>query len=91
LIHPNGSIEVLPGPMPAMALSKLIGADIIDTVNLPNGMVMIVDDAGHQKKKPVNEIATRLYLNRCKPGTTHFIVGDVVIVPDADFADDDIQ
>jgi hypothetical protein len=41
LIHPNGSIEVLPGPMPAMALSKLIGADIIDTVNLPNGMVMI--------------------------------------------------
>jgi len=47
--------------------------------------VMIVDDAGHQKGLPVNAAATALYHARCLPGTTHQIVGDVVIVPDSDF------
>lgn len=37
-------------------------------------------------RKPVNHKATLLYLKNCSPGTTHEIVGDVVIVPDADFA-----
>ncbi|GAP37344.1 hypothetical protein ABXN37_19660 [Piscinibacter sakaiensis] len=37
-------------------------------------------------RKPVNEEATRLYLANCRPGTTHQIVGDVVVVPDEDFA-----
>jgi hypothetical protein len=36
--------------------------------------------------KPVNVEATRLYLLNCKPGTTHQIVGDVVVLPDEDFA-----
>lgn len=36
--------------------------------------------------KPVNEAATALYLRNCLPGTTHKIVGDVVIVPDEDFS-----
>ena len=36
--------------------------------------------------KPVNAEATRLYHAVCVPGTTHEIVGDVVIVPDSDFA-----
>ena len=36
--------------------------------------------------KPVNAEATRLYHAVCLPGTTHEIVGDVVIVPDSDFA-----
>jgi len=36
--------------------------------------------------KPVNAEATSLYLANCKRGTTHQIVGDVVIVPDSDFA-----
>ncbi len=37
-------------------------------------------------RKPVNEEATRLYLANCVPGTTHRIVGDVVVIPDEDFA-----
>lgn len=37
-------------------------------------------------RKPVNAEATRLYREVCVPGTTHQIVGDVVIVPDSDFA-----
>lgn len=36
--------------------------------------------------KPVNAIATELYLTVCVPGTTHQILGDVAVVPDEDFA-----
>lgn len=36
--------------------------------------------------KPVNFKATALYHANTKPGTTHQIVGDVIIVPDDDFA-----
>ena len=38
------------------------------------------DYAGNEEKK-----ANALYLERCRPGTTHYIVGDVAIVPDSDF------
>lgn len=65
---------------------RMIGADIIDTVNLRDGRVMLVDDDGHQKFLPVNERATELYHSVCKPGTTHKIVGDVAICLDEDFA-----
>jgi len=38
-------------------------------------------------RKPINAEATRLYLaNYCIPGTTHQIVGDVVVMPDSDSA-----
>ncbi len=67
-------------------LHKLIGADTIDTVNLRNGDVMLVDDAGHAKGLPVNQEATKFYHSVCKPGTTHVIRGNVVVVPDLDFA-----
>lgn len=33
-------------------------------------------------RKPVNERATKLYWQNCVPGTTHQIVGDVVVIPD---------
>lgn len=64
--------------------------------------VMCVDDNGYETKaverdgvtymvpqrarKPVNAKATALYHANCLPGTTHQIVGDVVVVPDEDFA-----
>lgn len=92
----------------------LIGCRTIDTVTLPNGMVMLVDDDGYEvevvdhgtqpdprfdgrptrvferkcvhAKKPVNHEATQLYWARCRPGTTHQIVGDVAVVRDEDFS-----
>lgn len=67
-------------------LSTLLGADGLDTVNLRDGTVMLVDDLGHSKDLPVNEKATALYLSICRPGTTHQIRGDVVITVDEDFA-----
>lgn len=64
--------------------------------------VMVVDDLGYETKaitdenatllvpmrarKPVNAEATRLYHENCQPGTTHQIVGDVLVVPDQDYA-----
>lgn len=36
--------------------------------------------------KPLNVVATALYHANCQPGVTHQIVGDVVVVPDGDFA-----
>ena len=64
--------------------------------------VMCVDDNGYETKsvdipqgvwlkpvrarKPFNVEATRLYHLNCTPGTTHAIVGDVLILPDEDFA-----
>ena len=36
-------------------------------------------------RKPVNELATRLYHAECVPGTEHQIVGDVFVCPDKDF------
>lgn len=68
-------------------LRKLVAAELFDTVRLADRVhVMLVDDEGYAKELPVNEKATALYLERCYPGTTHQILGDVVIVPDDDFA-----
>ena len=65
--------------------------------------VMVVDDAGYETEtindggvitlKPVRALkaenveATRLYHASCRPDTTHVIVGDVLVVPDMDFAE----
>jgi hypothetical protein len=35
-------------------------------------------------RKPINAEATRLYLQICRPGTTHQIAGDVAIMHDSD-------
>lgn len=85
VIHADGKITNLPGPMQLSEIKIVIGCDCIDTVNLPDGMVMILDDNGYAKELPVNEIATKIYWSRCIPGTTHEILGAVVIVPDSDF------
>lgn len=64
--------------------------------------VMLVNDAGYdtrvvengnhtelvpvRARLPLNQEATRLYLLNCRPNTDHQIVGDVIVVPDEDFA-----
>ena len=67
-------------------IAALIHADTLDTVNLRDGHVMFGDDAGHARALPINPQATRRYWAVCQPGTTHQIVGDVVIAPDSDFS-----
>lgn len=82
-------------------ITALLGAPMLDTVNLRDGRVMLVDDGGYETTsevrenvthlvptkplKPVNAKATAMYHAICHPGTTHQIVGDVAIVNDEDF------
>ena len=66
-------------------VERVIDCDLFDVVNLRDGRVMLVDDLGHDRGKPRNEKATALYHSICKPGTTHFIAGDVVVALDEDF------
>lgn len=62
--------------------------------------VLLVDDNGWESepvehdgytelrpirpRKPINEMATRLYHANCVPGTTHQIAGDAFVCPDDD-------
>lgn len=87
IILTDGTEISIEGKQTISMLSVMIGASGIDTVMLPDRIhVMLVDDRGHHKNLPVNEKATAIYLQRCHPGTTHQIRGEVAIVPDEDFA-----
>jgi hypothetical protein len=90
LIRADGSTQELEPGRSMAELSKLIGADGIDTVTLRHlgypMHVMLVDDLGHDKRLPVNAEATKLYLANCVPHAKHQIRGDVVVVLDDDFA-----
>jgi hypothetical protein len=87
VIRVDGSEELLASPQTIQQIEKLISADYLDTVNMgdANRHVMLLDDLGYDKQLPVNQKASDLYWSVCKPGTTHTIRGDVVIVPDDDF------
>jgi hypothetical protein len=65
-------------------LYSLLDAHSIDTFNLRDGQVMLVDDDGYVK--PVNLKATALYQDVYRPTTMHEIVGDVALAQEADFA-----
>ena len=88
VIRVDGTFEALPGPVSNRQIESIIHADCLDTVNLIDGVhVMLVDDTGALRGRPVNPIATAIYMERC--GYNHpdwRICGDVVIVPDSDFA-----
>lgn len=90
VIRVDGTEEALPKRVTMNEISRLIGASSLDTVNLRHLgyplWVMVVDDLGHPNGLPVNPKATELYHANCRPGATHTIRGDVVIVADEDFA-----
>lgn len=107
LIKTDGTEQNIEGQF--TDIPRLIGAKLLDSINLRDGRVMMVDDLGYvttqvdlgtqettlgkahvfervalAPKKPVNAKATALYHSVCRPGTTHQIVGDVIVVVDAD-------
>lgn len=89
VIRVDGTEEQLLSPVSISEASRLINADTLDTVLLRDRLhVMLVDDTGMLAGLPVNEKATALYHQVCRPGTTAQIHGDVVIVPDSDFGSD---
>lgn len=86
VIRTNGVEEEFDRPF--RDIEGLIDAQGLDTVNLRDGRVMVVDDLGHVRapRPQVNAKATELYHSVCRPGTRHQIVGDVAIVVDAEVA-----
>jgi len=89
VVRTDGTVEQLGGKQTLAQLYDHIGngCDCIDVVNLRrHGLVMIVDDMGAYQQPDVNYIASDLYHEICVPGTTWPIRGNVVIVPDTDFA-----
>lgn len=84
LYRADGTTQELAPDINGGKVAALIGADALDTVSrVHDGChVMYVDDNGHGKGLPVNEVATRLYHARCYPGSNPPpIVGDVVVLP----------
>lgn len=68
-------------------IARMIGApQALDTVNLRDGRIMLVDDTGMIDGRPQNLEATTLYHTVCRPGTTAPICGDVAIALDEDFS-----
>ncbi|WP_338881515.1 hypothetical protein WHX56_14000 [Achromobacter veterisilvae] len=85
LIRADGAEAELHGPHALADVCQMIGADALDTVSLADRVhVMLVDDDGVSKNLPVNPAATRLYQDA--RGVPHQIRGDVIIVPDSDYA-----
>lgn len=91
LIRVDGTEAELHGPHALRDVAAMIGAQTLDTVTLRHmGLplhVMIVDDTGAIDGRPVNAKATELYHENCIAGTENAIHGDVVIVPDDDYAE----
>jgi hypothetical protein len=91
IIRVDGSIELLEHPIHILEAGRLIGANTLDIVQLRHLgrplVVMVVDDLGHEKRRPVNQHASELYWANCHPGTTHTIRGDVAIVLDDDYGE----
>jgi len=77
ILRTDGSEEIHEGTQ--ADIDGLIGADMLDFVNLRDGRMMAVDDIGYKKGLPVNEMATELY--HAVRETDHEILGDVAIIP----------
>jgi hypothetical protein len=89
LLRTDGTVIELDGPKDMAEIEALIGGDCeaTDVVMLRDRLhVMILDDTGASRNLPVNPAATALYHEICVAGTTWPIRGDVVILPDTDFA-----
>jgi hypothetical protein len=85
LLKTNGGVVCFDRSFTIAEIQEQIGADCLDTVNLRDGRVMMVDDDGHGKDLDVNLRATAIYQKLCHRGTDWQIRGDVMIVRDEDY------
>ncbi len=85
LVRADGTDTELHGPHALLDVRQLIGADDLEIVSLGQRQhAMLVDQSAAAKGLPVNAAASHLYLvSRGEPRPIH---GDVVIVPDTDYA-----
>lgn len=85
LVRADGAETELHGPHALQDVRQMIGADTLGTVTLADRThVMLIDDFGTSKDLPVNAKASRFFEDA--RGMPYDIRGDVVIVPDTDYA-----
>lgn len=85
LVRADGTDTELHGPHALGDVRQMIGADDLEIVSLGYRQhAMLVDQSAAAKGLPVNAAASYLYQeSRGQPRPIH---GDVVIVPDTDYA-----
>lgn len=76
LLKATGEIIKLTGSLSTDELKKLIKADYFDLVRARGRKKLFVDDEGLLNGKPINLLATKLYVN----GDYSPIVGDAVLL-----------
>lgn len=87
ILKTTGDRVEVPQPLEYDDAADLLGATLLDVVNLGDGRLLLVDESGHPKGLPDNPEATRLYWTVCRPGVTHRVAGDVLVVPTSDLPD----
>ena len=89
LIRTDGTIIPLHEPQSIQQIEVLIGAKTLDVFYFRDDKgrlwSVMVDDIGHDKQLPVNDIATKKYWSVCLVGTVHQIRGDVFMQLDSEF------
>lgn len=90
LLRTDGSVMLIGGPQTSEQIKALIRCESVDSRMLDDRVhVLIFDDVGALKDLPINAAATRLY-HAAGYSLQQYIHGHAVIVPDADFAKDNI-
>lgn len=85
LVRADGTDTELHGPHALIDVRQMIGADVLEIVSLGyRGHAMLVDQSAAAKGLPVNATASHLY--QSSRSDARPIHGDVVIVPDSDYA-----
>lgn len=76
-IKVDGTIEELPDKQPTLDFMQDKVGGLIQAVRAKDGRVLVLDEEGKLKKKPVNKVATKLY----RFGEHDVLVGDVIAMP----------
>lgn len=90
LIMEDGTLARFTDPVSMNHAHSLLHAGALDTVILKDRKhVMLVDDASQAKRLPVNALACAHYYDKCGAKVPFEIRGPVLIVPDADYVQDE--
>lgn len=79
IIRATGEVEEIVLSNDLVDLQKIVGG-FIETIHLPDKRIMIVDEDGKMKGKPLNKKATEMYAPQWDT-----VVGDVIVCTRKEF------
>jgi hypothetical protein len=90
ILHADGRVTNLSAPITVAEICKVVGARICGAVMLHDRThAMYYHDRGIAAGLPRNGAATALYWDKCGGPVDAAIYGDVVVVPDSDYEEDE--